>query len=235
MRYHSSLNLAIQIFISLSVAFFFQGCNKKPKLTGANEKFVTSGFADDGDDTNGPGQHYVDPARSITEGSAEAKSDPKSYKSLNGKVLAATGNAPVRTSKANSTNKVTSTFVVKKTSTLQFILSSSASVSLSTGIGGYRAVARILDTANNYVTGTDYQVRYDFNVNRNDNTKIDVSQGGTQFTRIDNGKTISPTDTGPSNAFKLKPGKYTLLFELNIDAEADTKAEIKVSASVVFK
>lgn len=217
--------------LALAASVFLTACPKPPALTGTNQTFVTSGSADDGDDqTTGPPVPYVDPIRSATDGQAVAVSDPQSFRSLGGNVTAQTGAQPVRVSSSISTNKVTSTFVVTRAVTLKFQIVSSASANLNSGSGGYLVAARVLDNAGQFVPGTDFQTRFDFA--QNPNGRIDVSQDRRQFTQIANGDPIQSTDKGPAIAFTLQPGTYTLQFELNIDARADTRAEIRASAMV---
>lgn len=206
------------------------GCGK-PNFTGANQAFVTSGSADDGDDqTTGPAKTYTNPARTIADGLAVATSAPQSYRSLRGEVTAQTGAQPTRISTALATNKATSTFVVTKPVTFKFELSTTASATLNSGEGGYLVAARILDAQGVYVPNSDFQTRYDFKENATGG--IDVSQDGQLFTQIANGGVISPIDTGPQAAIQLPAGTYTLMFELNIDAKADTSASLRVSGTV---
>ena len=229
----------VYITLFLSLVLFIAGFqrrlpanqNAKPRLTGTNERFVTSGQADDGDDKNtGPRELYIDPKRSAADGKTIAVSDPQNFRTLRGVVAAEAGPKPARASRAVATNKATSTFSVEAATTCRFRISSTASASLRNGSGSYRVVARVLDQRGKYVNGTDFQTRYAFK--KNANGKIDAAQDGNNIAQIENGKFISPSDTGPRMAFTLQPGTYTLLFELNIDVTATGSAAVKVVAMV---
>lgn len=106
------------IFLLFIATFFLPGCKDNPPvLTGTAETFTTNGNADDGDDQATPppgGVRYTNPARTASDGLAKAVSDPQSYRSLRGSVVAQLGPQASRFSSAQSLNSVLSTFVVQK-------------------------------------------------------------------------------------------------------------------------
>jgi hypothetical protein len=236
-----SYRIALFLF---AATFFLPGCkDEPPTLNGANETFTTSGTADDGDDVTTPppgGASYVNPARTASDGPAKAVSDTGSYRALNGSATAQIGVQANRPSSAQSLNSVSSTFVVTKAVTLKFRIESTAVTVLEKGIANYGVRAVILDNARQTIVASFFRKRYDFKENLNG--KNDVAEDGRQFTQVADGDFFNPADIGPSTAFTLQPGNYTLLFQLDIAASADRqiqieiqgvpKAEIRVSATV---
>jgi hypothetical protein len=135
---------------------------------------------------------------------------------------------------------VSSTFLVQKAVTLKFRIESTATVVLEKGIANYQVRGVILDNARQTIIGSLFRKRFDFKEKQNG--KNDVSQDGQRFAEVADNDPISSTNDGPTTAFTLQPGNYTLLFQVDIYASADRqiateiqgipKAEIKVSTSV---
>jgi hypothetical protein len=222
----------IALLLLIIPLFLIRCKDDLPALTGTNETFITGGRADDGDDQTTPpafGVRYINPARTASDGPAKAVSDPQNFKSLRGGVIAQPGSQPVRMSTVTSFNTVTSTFVVRRAARLKFEITSSASATLNSGSAGYLVAARVKDNAGQNVAASNFQARFDFTENANG--KNDVAQNNVQFTQVADGDPIQSTDR-IRTAFTLQPGTYTLEFDLKIEAEADTKAELTVSSSV---
>lgn len=226
--------IALVVLLSLLL-----GACGKAELKGDNETFMTSGTANDSDPTNGAAVVYTNPARTGADGATSATSDPKSFRQLGGHVIARPGpNAPAGSSAAaTATNKVTSTFNVRKQDTYQYDITTTLTAALNRGAGKVHVVARVLDQNNAMVQGSDYQLVY---------TLVDKGNGQLGIT-INNPPEIlvaNPANgwqdgnrVGPAQAFTLNPGQYTMQFEVNFEATApiDGSADVKGIASVDLK
>ena len=236
-------NLFSLLFAILLLLGLVLSCNppkaKKAQLKCDDQKFVTSGTANDADASNGPGVTYTDPARTANDANTSGTSDPKTCRQLGGQVIAQPGpQAPAGSNAgATATNKATSTFDVDEKDTYQYDITTTVTAALTKGSGKVHVVARVLDQNNAVVPGSDFQVIYQFRDKGNNKIGITVNnepeiEVGNPATAWQDGDRI-----GPPQAFTLTKGKYTFQFEVNFEALAppDGKADIKGISSVDLK
>ena len=231
--------LLVAVSLLLAVVLSCKPPAKKAQLNGNNQKFVTSGSADDADATNGPGVTYTDPARTIADAGTSGTSDPKSFRELAGQVIAQPGPNAAAGSKAaaTATNKVTSTFDVDDKDTYQYDITTSVTATLNHGSGKIHVVARVLDQNNVVVPGSDFQVIYQFADNGNNKIGINVNNEPQIVVANPVNGWQDGNRVGPPQPFTLVKGKYTFQFEVNLEALAppDGKADIKGISSVDLK
>jgi len=237
---HASRTLAVLVVVVLLTTVFSCTPPKTEIRLGCdNQKFVTSGSADDADATNGPGGTYTDPTRTKTDAGTTAKSDPKTCRQLAGEVVAAPGAKAAAGSNAaaSATNKATSTFTVSAGGSYQYNLTTTISAALNRGSGKVQVVVRILDEKNKLVPGSDFEVV--FQIKDKGNNKIGITAGNEAEVVLDNPTKgwLDNDRVGPAKAFGLNGGKYTLQFEVNFEALAPTdgKAVITGNSAVDLK
>ncbi len=252
--FFSSVNANLLLFCV--ALFLLVGCPpppQKPNLTGNNAQYGMDGYADDTDQNTGPADDYTHPQPPSTspwgpipaqlpltasDGESFANSNSTTFTMLSGKVIAKPGNNTNGTPNARSLNKVKSDFVVTNQVNCQFEIRSSIEATINSANPDevrHFVMATIFD-ANNGVVAS-YQVHYKYKEDGNDPSKINIHRGSTQIAQIADGGTwaTNPRDVGPVQPFVLTPGNYTLQFELNVFAQADTEAHLEVIANVNLK
>ena len=227
-----------RILISLSlVILMLAGCQNAAKEVpdGTGYKTETSGTCDDGDNSNDAKQTkvYNDPARSGVDNATRAFSAPASFKDIIDTAVVQVGTHADHIADAFPKSKVTSQFKVTRTETLQYVISTSITASLTSGRGEVRVVARMLDDSGRFVPNSDFQIVYKVDPNQN---RINVSMNNLLKATIGNPDSYSGSETGPAAAFTLNPGTYTFLFELNVEAMAkDGSASLSAHSTVDFR
>jgi len=227
----------VLLLFLLTGALVLTGCPSNVSAPG-KPAFTNDGIADDGDPGNGPAKNYP-PGLVAADNATQANSAPVNCTTLTGRAVAIPGpNAKTNSAYAHSNNKVECTFSVswnwwrKTTISYEIVTPITIAKISGDGTGKVFGTARITDSTGQMVNATTYN--YDIKVDpTNPSNTLITGPGAAGALALP--AVFTPPANSVAGSVSLKPGDYTLMFEMNIQATArDGVADVAATSGLTI-